>query len=255
MPSRRCSWQIATPGSSATGPFTLAGDHEIEVELADQAHAVRAGGIVDAGEGFVEQHQAGRKGVAGLAVEARDGGEQRYRQAERAFAARGRAGERTPPVLPALNAKAMPAPVVERLGELLGQAAAGRRPSGVRRRALVQHLADHRRSSSDHRSVLVLSRRCARPPNPPARRRRLGQRLPQEAELDPGGRRALAELFVDRVDLPLGGLQGRCTSAAISAWRWFSSSVRSRAVKSSRRWAISASSRAVSWSGRSGRFW
>jgi hypothetical protein len=61
MPSRRCSWQIAAGQFGITGPFTLAGDHEIEVELADQAHAVRAGGIVDAGEGFVEQHQAGAK--------------------------------------------------------------------------------------------------------------------------------------------------------------------------------------------------
>jgi hypothetical protein len=51
-----------------------------------------------------------------------------------------------------------------------------------------------------------------------------------QAELDPGGRRALAELFVDRVDLPLGGLQA-AAPAAISAWRWFSSSVRSRASK------------------------
>lgn len=35
----------------------------------------------------------------------------------------------------------------------------------------------------------------------------LGQRLPQEAELDPGGGRALGELLVDRIDLPLGCLQ------------------------------------------------
>jgi hypothetical protein len=71
-----------------------------------------ARGIVDPGEGFVEQRQPGRQGGTSLAVEAGDRGEQRHGEAERAFAAGGRAGELAPmTVLPALNAEAMPAAV------------------------------------------------------------------------------------------------------------------------------------------------
>jgi hypothetical protein len=79
MPSRRCSWQIADPGQlGIAGPLALAGNNEIEIEFADQPHAVCAGSVVDAGEGLVEQHQPRRQCIVALAVEARYCGEQRH---------------------------------------------------------------------------------------------------------------------------------------------------------------------------------
>lgn len=106
-------------------PFAFAGHDEIQVELADQRHAVGAGGVVDAGEDLVEQDQARRMKITAAGVETGDGGEQRHGQAERALAARGRAGKLAPlAVLPALDAEVVPTAVVERAGELFKQAAA-----------------------------------------------------------------------------------------------------------------------------------
>ena len=68
-------------------PFAFAGDDEVEIELADQAHAVGAGRVGYAGKGFVEQDQTRRQRVGTLAVEARNGREERHRKTERAFTA------------------------------------------------------------------------------------------------------------------------------------------------------------------------
>src|SRR5271165_3850455 len=97
-------------------PFALAGHHEVEIELTDQPHAARARLVVDAGEGFVEQHQPRSVAVRTLVVAA-GGCKKRHRETQRALAAGCGAGERFPlPVLIAFDGESMPAPIIERPG-------------------------------------------------------------------------------------------------------------------------------------------
>ena len=159
------------------GPFALAGDDEVEVELADQPHAVGTGGVVDAGEGFVEQHQPRRKRVVALAVEARDGGEQRHREAERTFAAGGRPGQLAPAGRPASVRRGSGASGDSRARARADRAGCRRRPptESARSRSAAMRCCSMapttRRSSADHRSALVLSRRlraASRPTGAPS---------------------------------------------------------------------------------------
>lgn len=54
----RHAWQFRV-----AGPFAFTGDDEVEIELPYQSHAMRARRIVDAGEGLIEQHEAGACGL------------------------------------------------------------------------------------------------------------------------------------------------------------------------------------------------
>ena len=55
-----------------TGPFALARHDEVEIEFTHQRHAMGTRGIVDAAEGFIEQHQARRVGRIAMTVETGD---------------------------------------------------------------------------------------------------------------------------------------------------------------------------------------
>src|SRR6202041_1981583 len=105
-------------------PLSLAGHHEVEIELADQPHAAGARLVVDASERFVEQHQP-RRVFVGTPIVTAGGGEQRDRQTERTLAARCGAGERPPlPVLVAFDREAMPAAIIQRPRQTVVQCAA-----------------------------------------------------------------------------------------------------------------------------------
>ena len=196
------------------GPFALAGDDEVEIELADQPHAVGPRGVVDAGEGLVQQHQARRAGAAALAVEAGHRCKQRHRQAERALAAGGRARQLAPlAVLPALDPEAVPVAVVQCPRQLveqeppavLAQALVGAGTLGLD--ALLQHRAHHPPVLGRPQVGAGVQQAFARRLQPDRRAVGLGQRLPQQAEAHPRAGRALVQLAVDGLDLALGGLQ------------------------------------------------
>lgn len=76
----------------AATPFALARDDKVEIEFANETHAVGAGCVIDTGERFVEQHQAWRQRKVAVAVEAGDCGKERYGQAQRPLTARGGTG-------------------------------------------------------------------------------------------------------------------------------------------------------------------
>src|SRR6185437_6619377 len=99
-------------------------NYEIQIELPDEAHAMSACGIVNAGKSFVEQNQPRCQRVAALAVETGNSGKQWHGEAEGPFPAGGRAGKLAPlTVLPAFDTESVPASIVERARELVDQAA------------------------------------------------------------------------------------------------------------------------------------
>src|SRR5262249_5839277 len=85
-------------------PLPLAGHDHVHVERGQQPQALRAGVVIDPGEGFVQRDQPRRVRVAGGLVVRRRGGEQRNRGGQSPLATRGRAGRRAPlPVLVPLD--------------------------------------------------------------------------------------------------------------------------------------------------------
>lgn len=73
---------------SVAAPLAFAGYDEVEIELANQCHAMSPRSIVDASEYFVQQHKTWRVRSAALAVEARDRREQGHGKAQRPLPAR-----------------------------------------------------------------------------------------------------------------------------------------------------------------------
>src|SRR5690606_6508340 len=168
-------------------------------------------GVIDAGEDYVKQDQPRRMRVAGLGVVAGDGGEQRYGQAQGAFAAGGRAGQRAPLTVPALDAEAVPAAIVECACQLFVQAAAlvGVGAAAFGGDALLQHFADYAAVLDAPQIGAGVEQALAGglEADRGAAIAAFGQGLPQQPEAHAGGGRALGQFFVDRQHLLLGVAQ------------------------------------------------
>ena len=116
-------------------------------------------------------------------------------------------------VLPALDAEAMPAAIVERAGELLDQAAAAILANAavgalaLGGDALLQHGADHPAVLRRPKIRAGVEQTFARCFEADRSAFFFGQRLPQQPIAYAGGGRATVQFFVDRIALGFGRLQ------------------------------------------------